>query len=287
MDLSKINVKYITNIRAAALENEAVHKRDLRTQFIEKVNAFSGTLPPDSVERWTVHARSQIADLNTFQGSLDSYNRSLHLTLSQLKDFRSKYSQSETSTRLNNYLTTAELEVQSKIDSLKVSVDITNENLKAYYSLSHRVKETASKQINKEPSDSATVKSSLWKAGSTTVTKEKILNNLKNNYRKSKSIDTYVNKTAWTSRILLIILVIAYLYWITSTAFVLNKDNNSKREAKLPFNIWPLIGKAIILFLTLLPIVSIVTPTLVIQATQLLLMVFFGILLEKIYAKTS
>ncbi|WP_447766920.1 mechanosensitive ion channel family protein [Sphingobacterium faecium] len=281
MDLSKINVKYITNIRAAALENEAVHKRDLRTEFIEKVNAFSGTLPPDSVERWTMHARSQIADLNTFQGSLDSYNRSLHLTLSQLKDFRSKYSQSETSTRLNNYLTTAELEVQSKIDSLKVSVDITNENLKAYYSLSHRVKETASKQINKEPSDSATVKSSLWKAGSTTVTKEKILNNLKNNYRKSKSIDTYVNKTAWTSRILLIILVIAYLYWITSTAFVLNRDNNSKREAKLPLHIWPLIGKAIILFLTLLPIVSIVTPTLVIQATQLLLMVFFGILLRK------
>jgi small-conductance mechanosensitive channel len=279
-DLSKINVKYIANIRAAALENEAIHKRNVRIQFIEKVNNFSGKLPADTITSWTQHARSQKADLNTFQGSLASYNRSLHLTLSQLKDFRTKYSQSESNARLNNYLTTAEQDVQRKIDSLQISVEITNDNLKAYSGLSHQVKETVTKQLSKEKPDSATVKSSLWKAGGATVTKEKILSNLKDNYRKSKSLDTYVNKTAWTSRVLLIILVLAYLYWIISTAYVLNKHNNRDLEKKLSFNFWVPIGKAIVLLLTLLPIVSIVTPTLVIQGIQLLIMAIFGVLLR-------
>lgn len=281
LDLSKINVKYITNIRAAELENEAVHKRDIRTQFIERINHFTGTLPADSVTSWTHYARTQIKDLNAFQSSLESYNRSFHLTLNQLKNFRTKYSQSETNARLSTYLTTSEQDVQRKIDSLQVSVSITNDNLKAYYGLSHHVKETVSKQLNKAKSDSVTVKSSLWKAGGTAVTKEKILNNLKDNYRKSKSLDTYVNKTAWTSRVLLIILVLAYLYWIVSTAYVLNKHNNTISDAKLSFNYWIPIGKGIVLFLTLLPLVSIVTPTLVIQGTQLLIMAIFCLLLRK------
>lgn len=280
-DLSKINVKYITNIRAEALENEAIHQRDIRTQFVEKVNNFSGILPADSITSWTQYARTQIAALNTFQGSLASYNRSLHLTLSQLKDFRTKYRQSESNVRLNNYLTTAEQDLQRKIDSLQISVAITNDNLKAYYGLSHQVKETGTKQSNKGKTDSAIVKSSLWKAGGATVTKEKILNNLKNNYRKSKSLDIYVNKTEWTSRVLLIILVLAYLYWIASTAYVLNKHNNSTSATKSSFNYWVPIGKAFVLFLTLLPIVSIVTPTLVIQGMQLLIMAIFGLLLRK------
>lgn len=280
-DLSKINVKYIANIRAYALESEAIHKRDIRTEFIEKVNNFSGTLPPDSVTSWTHYVRTQIADLNAFHSSLESYNRSLNLTLSQLKGFRSKYSQSETNERLSTYLTTSEQDVQRKIDSLQVSVSITNDNLKAYYGLSHHVKETVSKQTHAGKSDTSAVKSSLWKAGGAAVTKEKILNNLKDNYRKSKSLDTYVNKTEWTSRVLLIILVFAYLYWIVSTAYVLNKHNNSLSATKSSFNYWVPIGKAFVLFLTLLPIVSIVTPTLVIQGMQLLIMAIFGLLLRK------
>lgn len=280
-DLSKINVKYIANIRAYALESEAVRKRDTRTEFIEKVNNFSGTFPSDSVTSWTDYVRTQIAELNAFHSSLESYNRSLNLTLNQLKGFRAKYSQSETNERLSTYLTTSEQDVQRKIDSLQVSVSITNDNLKAYYGLSHHVKEIVSKKIYTAKSDSATVKSSLWKAGGAAVTKEKILNNLKDNYRKSKSLDTYVNKTEWTSRVLLIILVLAYLYWIVSTAYVLNKHNNSLSSTKSSFNYWVPIGKAFVLFLTLLPIVSIVTPTLIIQGTQLLIMAIFGLLLRK------
>ena len=279
-DLSKINVKYIANIHAGALEKEAMHKRDLRIQFVDKVHAFKEVLPADSVTAWTTYIKTQIADLNAFQSSLASYNQSLELTLSQLKDFRTKYSQSESNERLNQYLTTSEQQVQSKIDSVKVSVDMTYDDLRAYSSVSNHVKETVAKNINKKRADSSTVKSSLWKAGGATVTKEKILNNLKNNYSKSKSLDTYVNKTTWTSRVLLVMLVLAYLYWIASTAYVLNKNNNTKLDTKLPFNPWVQIGKALVLLLTLLPIVAIVTPTLVIQGTQFLIIALFGILLK-------
>ncbi|UIR56817.1 mechanosensitive ion channel [Sphingobacterium sp. SRCM116780] len=282
-DLKKINTKYIENIRAAALENEAIRKRNIQTQFVEKVNSFSAATPTDSIAPWTAYARSQISDLNSFQSSLASYNRSLNNTLTQLKDFRTKYAISTSSTRLNTYLTTAEQQVQSKIDSLKNSVSITNDNLKAYYGLSKNVKETAAKlpTVERVVSDSTKAKSSLWKAQNTAVTKEKIISNLKNNFQKSKSIDTYVNKTAWTSRILLVILVFAYLYWIISTAYILNKHNNSTSDTTTRLNFWTPIGKAFILLLTLLPLVSIVTPTVVIQGIQLLIMCLFVIILRK------
>jgi len=271
-ELRKINLAFLSNIRISSLA-------EVVAQLNEKSNAYAAInsrTAEDSISTVKRMISEEIRQLRSMKGSIGNYVNSLHTTRQQIGDVVSRFDiNAGNHGRAYQYLNNAELKLTAKMDSLELigrSIDqliSTNQHHLTRLDQLHTTKSNSSNR------DSLRSKSSLWKANSTSISKEVILNNIRSNYSNNKSIDKYVNRTDWASRILLIVLGMAYCYWIARVAYVLRQHDAQNKIA-----IDTIVGKTVIFLLTLLPFVNFFTPTFILQASQLLIMLIFMFLLR-------
>jgi len=271
-DLRKVNLTFLSNIRTASMA-------EFVAQLNEKSNSYATTSAnsaKDSVATIKNSISEEIRQLKSIKGSIANYSNSLSSTKDQIRNIVNHYDISANNhSRAYQYLNSAELKLSSKMDSLEmINRTIDELILKNQRHLNRLDLITETKTAAKK-STTAPGKSSIWKANTTSISKDVILDNIRSNYSNNKSIDKYVNRTDWASRILLIVLGLAYSYWIVRVAYVLKQNDPSNKLA-----IDAIVGKTIIFLLTLLPFVNFFTPTFILQASQLVIMLIFMYLLR-------
>lgn len=271
-DLRKVNLTFLSNIRTASMA-------EFVAQLNEKSNSYASTSAnsaKDSVATIKNSISEEIRQLKSIKGSIANYSNSLSGTKDQIRNIVNHYDISANNhARAHQYLNSAELKLSSKMDSLEmINRTIDELILKNQRHLNRLDLITETKTAAKK-STTAPGKSSIWKANTTSISKDVILDNIRSNYSNNKSIDKYVNRTDWASRILLIVLGLAYSYWIVRVAYVLKQNDPSNKIA-----IDAIVGKTIIFLLTLLPFVNFFTPTFILQASQLVIMLIFMYLLR-------
>ncbi|MNG67258.1 putative MscS family protein.1 precursor [compost metagenome] len=271
-DLRKVNLTFLSNIRTASMA-------EFVAQLNEKSNSYATTSAnsaKDSVATIKNSISEEIRQLKSIKGSIANYSNSLSGTKDQIRNIVNHYDISANNhARAHQYLNSAELKLSSKMDSLEmINRTIDELILKNQRHLNRLDLITETKTAAKK-STTAPGKSSIWKANTTSISKDVILDNIRSNYSNNKSIDKYVNRTDWASRILLIVLGLAYSYWIVRVAYVLKQNDPSNKLA-----IDAIVGKTIIFLLTLLPFVNFFTPTFILQASQLVIMLIFMYLLR-------
>jgi small-conductance mechanosensitive channel len=271
-DLRKVNLTFLSNIRTASMA-------EFVAQLNEKSNAYTTTTAnsaKDSVAILKNVISEEIKQLKSIKGSIANYSNSLSSTQEQIRNIVNHYDINATNhARAHQYLNSAELRLTSKLDSLEIINRTIDELIvKDQRHLNRLDLVHEAKAAEKKP-DALPSKSSIWKANTTSISKDVILDNIRSNYSNNKSIDKYVNRTDWASRILLIVIGLAYCYWIVRVAYILKQNNPENKLA-----IDAIIGKTIIFLLTLLPFVNFFTPTFILQASQLVIMLIFMFLLR-------
>lgn len=271
-DLRKVNLTFLSNIRAASMAEFVAQLNEKSSSY----TATSGNSAKDSVTAVKNSISEEISQLRSIKGSIANYSGSLSSTQDQIRGIINRYDISASNhSRAHQYLNNAQLRLTAKMDSLE-SINRTIDELiiKDQRHLNGLDLISETKAVAKM-SDSASVRKSIWKANTTSISKDVLLDNIRSNYKNNKSIDKYVNRTDWASRILLIVLGLAYCYWIVRVAYILKQKDPENKLA-----IDAIVGKTIILLLTLLPFVNFSTPTFILQASQLVIMLIFMFLLR-------
>ena len=269
-DLKKVNLAFLSNIRTASMA-------EFVAQLNEKSSAYTATnAAKDSIEIIKNAIHDEVTQLKSIKGSISNYTSSLNSTQNQIRNIVNRYAISANNHgRAYQYLHNAELKLTSKMDSLtqidqRIDELITkNQQYLSRFELALDAKNATKK------TDSVSGKSSIWKANATSISKDVILNNIRSNYSNNKSIDKYVSHTGRASHILLAILGLAYCYWIARVAYIIRRHDP---ESKLAID--AIVGKTIIFLLTLLPFVHFVTPSFILQASQLIILLIFMFLLR-------
>ncbi|MGE8301138.1 MAG: mechanosensitive ion channel domain-containing protein [Sphingobacterium paramultivorum] len=271
-DLKKVNLTFLANIRTGSMA-------DFVAQLNEKSNTYTATntgSAKDSIAAIKNSIHEEIKQLKSIKGSISNYSNSLNVTQDQIRNLVNRYDISTSNhSRAYQYLDNAQLKLSSKMDSLEAinrTIDeLIAKNQRHLLRLDavHEVK-NVSKKV-----DSTSSKSSIWKANTAAISKDVILNNIRSNYSNNTAIDKYVNRTDWASRILLIVLGLGYCYWIVRVSYILRQNDP---EHKLAID--AIVGKTIIFLLTLLPFVNFFTPSFILQASQLVIMLIFMFLLR-------
>jgi small-conductance mechanosensitive channel len=271
-DLKKVNLSFLANIRTGSMA-------DFVAQLNEKSNTYTATntgSAKDSIAAIKNSIHEEIRQLKSIKGSISNYSNSLTITQDQIRNLVNRYDISTSNhSRAYQYLDNAQLKLSAKMDSLEAinrTIDeLIAKNQRHLLRLDavHEVK-NVSKKV-----DSTSSKSSIWKANTAAISKDVILNNIRSNYSNNTAIDKYVNRTDWASRILLIVLGLGYCYWIVRVSYILRQNDS---EHKLAID--AIVGKTIIFLLTLLPFVNFFTPSFILQASQLVIMLIFMFLLR-------
>lgn len=128
--------------------------------------------------------------------------------------------------------------------------------------------------------DTDTLGDSIPVIGELPILEKRIFKQIRSNLNRDRSSVPYFDYYSWSSRILLFALSLIYFYWIYRLG---RKSPDSPDELPLPPNepVWIPLVKSFILFLVLLPFVSLQMPLLVIQYSYLLIFVALLVILYK------
>lgn len=271
-DLKKVNLTFLSNIRTASMA-------EFVAQLNEKSNGYTTTSAgsnKDSITAIKNNIHEEIRQLKSIKGSISNYSNSLSVTRDQINNLINRYNISANNhSRASQYLNDAQLKLEAKQDSLESISRTIDELITKNQRHLNRIDAVHETENTRKKTDSITSRSSLWKANTTALSKDVILNNIRSNYSNSKSIEKYVHRTDWASRILLIVLGLGYCYWIVRVSYILKRNG---AENKLSID--GIIGKTVIFLLTLLPFVNFFTPSFILQASQLVIMLIFMFLLR-------
>lgn len=260
-ELNKLNVTFINNIVVGALQKEILNHQK---QIDKHTNLLSDKLSNDSIARIESILRNEVKQVKMSVQSLEQYKASLLEAQKSVAIVITKYKIADGDYPVvYNYLKLAQTQIGLKLDSLE---DV-NDKI-AFLLASTDQTLVGLQQLSSVATDTIENRNSLWKSQSANISKETIINNIKNNYNKSNALNRYVTKIDWGSRILLLLFCIGYGYWMFKTKYDL-----AKREGSTITIQWisKIVAKAVIFYFTLLPLVSLFTPTMVIQVAELII----------------
>ena len=259
-DIRAVNISFLDNIH---IKNINTVLSELNTNFV-KAKRIEKSSITDSLAIAKKMIESDLSRLKSISNSLNNYKSSVISTQSALDLVKSKYQINNANyPQAFNYLVNTNDLLNLKFDSIESAqttvLRLVNEEDKFLKNFS---------SILTEKTDSVKSRNSIWKSTTKDISRATILNNIKNNYKSSNAIDRYFNDIEWSSRIILLLLTIAYAYWCFKIKYDLDKKSNVKLTRH---SIGKILGKAVIFYFTLLPLVSFFTPTFIIQAAQLIL----------------
>lgn len=272
-DLKKVNLTFLANIRTSSLA-------EFVAQLNEKSNAYMSTdagSAKDSIAAIKNSIQEEIRQLKSIKGSISNYSTSLNGAQDQIRNLISQYNiNANNHSRAYQYLDNAQAKLAVKMDSLEQINRTIDELIVKNQRHLVRLDDVDALKGDIKRVDTVEGKRSIWKANTTAISKDVLINNIRTNYSNNSSIDKYVNRTDWASRILLIILGLGYCYWIARVSYILRQYDPEHQLA-----IDAIVGKTIIFLLTLLPFVNFFTPSFILQASQLIILLIFMFLLRQ------
>ena len=265
-DLRMLELNYLDNLHISDI-NTVVS--DLAVNSEGHIKRKKGA-NKDSVSRINKLIQTDNEQLNSVRSSLTNYRNSITASRTAIHAMINKYQIAESkfpriATRLNTSLN----QLNSKLDSVQTALLTVNALIvKNEKQLQNEINDSGSRVA----ADSARATNSIWRSKAQNISRETIINNIKNNYESNNAFSRYFNDIPWNSRILLLLLTIAYAYWCFKTKFDIDRKSGLSLSKTWVAKV---ICKAVIFYFTLLPLVSLFTPTFVIQAAQVLIIILY------------
>lgn len=265
-DLRALELGYLENLHIKDINNvvnSLNSKSDLQ-------NKKTKNATKDSILRINKLIQEDNVQLASIRNSLNNYRNSILGSKVNIQNVIRKYQISNDKfPRLTSQLNLSLNQLDLKLDSVEEATSRVNTLIAKNEIQVQRAVNATEETIAK---DSVTSNNSIWKSKSQSISRETIINNIKNNYQNTNAFSRYFNDISWNSRILLLLLTLAYAYWCFKTQFDIDR-----RSAKPIAKKWiaKVLCKAIIFYFTLLPLVSLFTPTFVIQAAQIIIILLY------------
>ncbi|TCV12870.1 mechanosensitive ion channel-like protein [Sphingobacterium alimentarium] len=265
-ELQGLDVGYLANIHIRDIQNILTELSAKSESHILKKKSAT----PDSIAVIDRLIRDDITQLRSMHNSLNNYQSSVTTTKNAIQHIINKYQVSEEKyPRLALRLNSSLAQVNSKLDSIHAA-SASLSTLITANELYLGEKVIAGNPAVTAPAEKKST--SIWNSSSQNISRETIINNIKENYQRNNSFSRYFNDIPWNSRILLLLICIAYAFWCFKTKLDIDKKNGIDLSKTW---ILKVIGKSTIVYFTLLPLVSLFTPTFIIQASQIIIIALY------------
>ncbi|GAA4792723.1 hypothetical protein GCM10023231_21120 [Olivibacter ginsenosidimutans] len=287
----KYDTRFLENINVTSLAKELQTLAQQHVQAIRLKDSLHAEDLADTLDFLRKSTKERISRLRSFKTTVANYQTSLEVVSDSLKQlavdtlFHLETSQQPTSidvnalSNLHTEIRQKEIQTTQKLDSLHLLVRdatqllLNNESLLTDLSASQDEVQVVKARKNAR---------NIWSAPAT-FDKKNLVGSLKASYQESKDISEYVKQTEWTGRIFLVLLSIAFFYWL----YTRGKQAHQSTERRTNYRYTSDILKALVFLLTLLPIFSVFTPTLLVQLTQLLVVILLVIDFHKLMSKAQ
>lgn len=286
---ARYETRFLENINIALLSKELQALEGQHMGATRLVDSLDAGRLGDTLAMLRVSAEQRIDRLRGFKSTVANYRASLEQTSNDLKQlaadsmFFLDTSQQRisadfhVSNKLRMQIRQKEIQTTQKLDSLGLLVSEATrlrqetESLLANLSARQYVVQVVKKRRNAR---------NIWSAPAK-LDRQDLIGSLKATYKESKGISDYVKHTEWTGRILLLLLSTAFFYWL----YTKGNKIHQLTEKTAAYSYMGDVLKAMIFMLTLLPIVSVFTPSMLVQLTQLLVIILLAIDFRKTMGK--
>ncbi|WP_028295852.1 mechanosensitive ion channel family protein [Olivibacter sitiensis] len=293
--LSDLEVKYtpfktnfLNNINVATLHKELESVRQINRGVHLLLDSLDSEQLTDTIDSLAAVTEKTEARLTGFLNTVDGYKSSLENALEELKQLdsdsiftsgREQHRNAELLNRTHNLrfqIRQTELQAQQKLDSINILIGNTNAIINDTKGIKKRIDGNVQVVKGTRSRKNADY---IWSAPRV-LNKENIMGNLRTTYQETGGVRTYLEHTAWTGRILLLLLSVGFFYWIYSNGKRLFQEQaapEAQGTQAIPVTAPYPWGKdmlqALVFFLTLLPLFAAYTPSILVQGAQLLIIV--------------
>ncbi|PVH25113.1 mechanosensitive ion channel family protein [Sphingobacterium corticibacter] len=253
----------VVDLKLNALQGRVV----ALTQEIDSAKADQDTLRNNVgvldtvIQPSTVFLNEKVRDITVLKREISRYRQDL-----QLERQKQSTSANNDSNRVDGVLHELQLGIEDslmrldqRLDGLLANVVQIRENL---------TNPVLTDTLAQDSSYSATMEM---------PTRRRVMTSIRNNLDSDKPLEQFFDYAAWSSRLLLILLTLGYLYW----TFRLGREEESTKQRWRLFKHFPLwipLVKSLIFFLILLPLTAYVIPIFIIQMSYLIIfMLLYGL----------
>ncbi|QNL48279.1 mechanosensitive ion channel [Olivibacter sp. SDN3] len=288
----KLNPQFLTNINVSFLAKELSGYESANKETIQTLDSLGDGTAVDTFRIYAEAGKERLNRLQGFRNTIKNYQSSI---TSAVRDYHqlatdSLFSYADDSiaavyrnelASLNMEVTRSEWQARQKLDSVQRLISRSDSVWQATSDMVLMLANDAKQQRTVQNRRGA---NAIW-ATPRTFSKDRMMGSLQSTYLETKAVNKYLQQTERTSRVFLILLSIGFFYWIYKNGKTIH-DYRYKGEIKIPFyNPGIAIVKTLIFFFTLLPLFSASTPSILLQLTQLLIVLLFSIILYKTLSK--
>lgn len=286
---AKYETRFLENINMRLLAQALQALQEQQGHATQLVDSLAGGRLADTVAALRESAEQRASRLAGFKNTLSTYQVSLEQVTGDLKELvadsvffldgpeRQSIADFHALNRLHLQIRQKEIQTQQKLDSVRLLGDEVarlhqeNQSLLAALSASQDEVQVVLGRRSAQK---------IWSAP-TTFDRKNLVGSFRASYTESKDIAEYVKQTEWTGRIFLLLLSISFFYWL----YTKGKQIHELTAKPASYRYIGDLLKALIFMLTLLPVVSVFTPSMLVQLTQLLLIVLLALVFRNIMHK--
>lgn len=288
----RLNPQFLTNINVGFLAEELLDFDLANKQIIHALDSLGDDIPVDTLKHYAGAGKERLNRLRDFRNTVKNYHGSI---ASAVKDYHqlatdSLFSDIDDSVTaiyrnevagLNTEIKRSEWQARQKLDSVQ---RLSNQADSVWQATNNTLL-----MLNDDTRQRRTVQNrrganAIWSAPRA-FSKERMIGSLQSTYQETKAVNKYLQHTEQTSRVFLILLSLGFFYWIYKNGKTVH-NHQHKNKTKTPFyNPGIAIVKTFVFFFTLLPLFSASTPSILIQLTQLVIVLLFSIILYKTFSK--
>lgn len=278
---SKYEARFLDNINIPLLASELQALRGQQRHDTQLVDSLDAGRLADTVITLRESAGQRVNRLDGFKNTLATYQASLEQVSHDLKQlvadsvFLSDTPVQPASVdfnslnRLHMQVRQKDIQTQQKLDSLR---QLGDEAIRLHQETEALLAQLSASQEEVQVVRGRRNAQNIWSAPAT-FDRKNLVGSFRASYTESKAISEYVKQTEWTGRIFLLLMSIAFFYWL----YIKGKEIHRLTGKSTTYNFTGDILKALVFMFTLLPIVSVFTPSMLVQLTQLLLIVLLAI----------
>lgn len=279
------DTRFLDNINIPLLSKELFLLNEKNVEATRLIDSLDSELLADTVGSLRESAEQRKTRLTGFRSTVANYRANLSEVSTSLKqlgadslfhpDLPSQHPPVDYNelNRLHIQIRQKEIQTSQKLDSLQALMDESARLL--------RNTESLLANLSDSDDEASVVKSRrgaqyIWSAP-TSIDRKNLVGSLRATYKETAGISEYVKQTEWTGRIFLLLLSIGFFYWL----YTKGKQIHQLTEKDAAYAYTNDILKALVFLFSLLPLFSIFTPSILVQITQLLVIILLAADLRK------
>lgn len=285
------------NIGTLSRELDLLEAQNNRAKVL--VDSLEQEALVDTVERLKQLGKERLGRLNSFRNTVTEYRTSLAAVVDSLHQLGrdtvfAMLPAGLSSTRLGNELNSlnlrirqTEFQTRQKLDSMNTLIRESDRLLVETEQLQSSL---ASGFQQADRTNRRRGAQFIWSSPNR-LNRQNLVGSLRTTYQETANIKKYVADTEWTGRIFLFILSVGFFYWIYSNGKKMRQleaetiTGTESGQAKLKYPVWNDLLQSLLFFLTLLPLFSFYTPSLLVQLTQFIIIILIAIVHRRLLSR--